>query len=223
MNLKIGLSALAFAGSLAFAGQAAAATTVTSTFDTGTDGWTFGSYLGFSGIPVTYDSVADTITMEHGFGGFGFVAPSEYLGGKSDYVGGLLSFDLASTATEYAHAPLVALTGNNGKVIFSRWGATPTPSLQTFSVALNAGAFYTGSPTSMSGAVSAEAFQAIMADLEQVQIFGDWGPGRDRVTLDNVALADAAAAVPEPATWAMMILGFGAAGTMMRRRRLVVA
>lgn len=30
-------------------------------------------------------------------------------------------------------------------------------------------------------------------------------------------------AVPEPATWAMMILGFGAAGTMLRRRRALVA
>ena len=30
-------------------------------------------------------------------------------------------------------------------------------------------------------------------------------------------------AVPEPATWAMMILGFGAAGSMIRRRRLAVA
>jgi hypothetical protein len=29
--------------------------------------------------------------------------------------------------------------------------------------------------------------------------------------------------VPEPATWAMMILGFGAAGTMIGRRRAVVA
>lgn len=30
-------------------------------------------------------------------------------------------------------------------------------------------------------------------------------------------------AVPEPATWAMMILGFGAAGSMIRRRRAVAA
>jgi len=29
------------------------------------------------------------------------------------------------------------------------------------------------------------------------------------------------AAVPEPATWAMMILGFGAAGSVLRRRRMV--
>ncbi|WP_293678581.1 PEPxxWA-CTERM sorting domain-containing protein [uncultured Phenylobacterium sp.] len=32
-----------------------------------------------------------------------------------------------------------------------------------------------------------------------------------------------APAVPEPATWAMMILGFGAAGTMVRRRRRAYA
>jgi hypothetical protein len=31
------------------------------------------------------------------------------------------------------------------------------------------------------------------------------------------------ALVPEPATWAMMIIGFGAAGSMIRRRRAVVA
>ena len=30
-------------------------------------------------------------------------------------------------------------------------------------------------------------------------------------------------AVPEPATWAMMIIGFGAAGSMIRRRKVAVA
>ena len=30
-------------------------------------------------------------------------------------------------------------------------------------------------------------------------------------------------AVPEPATWAMMIMGFGAAGSMIRRRKLAIA
>lgn len=38
---------------------------------------------------------------------------------------------------------------------------------------------------------------------------------------DNLNLSTAG--VPEPATWAMMIIGFGAAGSMIRRRRLVAA
>ena len=48
--------------------------------------------------------------------------------------------------------------------------------------------------------------------------------------LPNLSMADGSnfsvrtdAAVPEPSTWAMMILGFGAAGALLRRRRLVTA
>eukprot|EP01036_Dinobryon_divergens_P051821 gene51821-69357_t len=38
--------------------------------------------------------------------------------------------------------------------------------------------------------------------------------------LDN--LAGSTGAVPEPATWAMMIIGFGAVGSVLRQRRLVL-
>jgi hypothetical protein len=41
--------------------------------------------------------------------------------------------------------------------------------------------------------------------------------------LDSVQLDIGAGAVPEPATWAMMIAGFGLAGTAMRRRRSAAA
>ncbi|MFN9848121.1 MAG: PEPxxWA-CTERM sorting domain-containing protein [Alphaproteobacteria bacterium] len=40
---------------------------------------------------------------------------------------------------------------------------------------------------------------------------------------DSTGLSASITAVPEPATWAMMIIGFGAAGSMIRRRRAVVA
>lgn len=56
----------------------------------------------------------------------------------------------------------------------------------------------------------------------RVQFTGDSGstargaPGLDNVSLDFVP---ATGAVPEPATWAMMISGFGMAGSMIRRRR----
>ena len=37
--------------------------------------------------------------------------------------------------------------------------------------------------------------------------------------IDNITFDVADAAVPEPATWAMMILGFGGTGAILRRRR----
>ncbi len=50
-------------------------------------------------------------------------------------------------------------------------------------------------------------------------IFGDQSVGGDNqgALLDNISLS--IAAVPEPATWAMMILGFGFIGASLRRRK----
>lgn len=50
--------------------------------------------------------------------------------------------------------------------------------------------------------------------------------GTDYIGLDNVSVAllqgpPTTGGVPEPTTWAMMIIGFGAAGSMIRRRKAV--
>jgi subtilase family serine protease len=45
----------------------------------------------------------------------------------------------------------------------------------------------------------------------------------DNASNDATSFTFTFTAVPEPATWAMMIIGFGAAGSMIRRRRAVVA
>lgn len=61
-----------------------------------------------------------------------------------------------------------------------------------------------------------------------------YGPVRSEITFisetgkygtksAHQSFAFASGAVPEPATWAMMITGFGFAGAMLRRRRLVLA
>lgn len=39
------------------------------------------------------------------------------------------------------------------------------------------------------------------------------------VGLDNISLVSATGAVPEPSTWAMMLMGFGAIGFSLRRRK----
>ena len=38
-------------------------------------------------------------------------------------------------------------------------------------------------------------------------------------TFNQVDRSDLTAGVPEPATWALMILGFGGVGALLRRRR----
>ena len=44
--------------------------------------------------------------------------------------------------------------------------------------------------------------------------------GYDQLILDNINIsAPLSSAVPEPATWAMMIIGFGAVGSMVRTSR----
>ena len=42
---------------------------------------------------------------------------------------------------------------------------------------------------------------------------------RNSFEIDNLAIGNTA--VPEPATWALMIMGFGGAGAMLRRRRMI--
>ncbi|HEX3886584.1 MAG TPA: PEPxxWA-CTERM sorting domain-containing protein [Phenylobacterium sp.] len=47
--------------------------------------------------------------------------------------------------------------------------------------------------------------------------------GADELGADDLAFGvDQMGGVPEPATWALMILGFGGAGALLRRRRLAV-
>lgn len=45
------------------------------------------------------------------------------------------------------------------------------------------------------------------------------GTGGAQAVFDGTATFSRVAAVPEPATWGLMILGFGGAGAMLRRRR----
>ena len=71
-------------------------------------------------------------------------------------------------------------------------------------------------------------FGNVAGDAGNVSVFWlfDFGTeGADFVTLDdptgwsNATLYTTGSGVPEPTTWGMMLLGFGAAGTAMRRSR----
>lgn len=56
--------------------------------------------------------------------------------------------------------------------------------------------------------------------------FGFYNYSQATVTYAGISddvLPPPTGAIPEPATWAMMILGFGAAGSILRRRRVILA
>lgn len=69
--------------------------------------------------------------------------------------------------------------------------------------------------TNMGWVAQTYRFQAL-ASTATLSFAADPGAGAYGAALDNVGIS---AAVPEPATWAMMIMGFGGMGTLLRRRR----
>ena len=108
----------------------------------------------------------------------------------------LNSFDFASAAYNvYSAASLVTITGTTAaNATVSQIFAPVAGGFQTFTVL----------PTFAN--VTSVRFDA----------FGNL----NRSAYDNIVV-DAAGAVPEPASWAMMILGLGAVGFAMRRRQNV--
>ena len=61
---------------------------------------------------------------------------------------------------------------------------------------------------------------AIASSFDEHNLYVNWqGLSFTDTTVVSLNVAFGAAAVPEPGTWAMMLLGFGAVGFSMRRRR----
>ena len=68
-------------------------------------------------------------------------------------------------------------------------------------------------------AVGSYDFYSSQASNVVVQC-GEWG---QRISDGHEWHRSAHGAIPEPATWAMMVIGFGATESMIRRRKAVVA
>ncbi len=78
---------------------------------------------------------------------------------------------------------------------------------------------------------TASNVRVLVDDVEQFNIGGTFADGafgfynysQARVRYAGITTADLPALVPEPASWAMLITGFGLVGSSMRRRRLAQA
>ena len=58
-----------------------------------------------------------------------------------------------------------------------------------------------------------------LTGLDQQAVSFNMDSATNAFEIDNIVVNSAVGGVPEPATWAMMLLGFGAIGFSMRRRR----
>lgn len=224
MNLHLAAAGLVF--TLSLSAQAA----VTSTFDTDAEGWSgltarpgessapihnvgpFGSYSATGGNPGGYFRLPDPDDQDTFFS-----APAQFLGNQSSAVGGTLSYDLYTDASINYAGPNVVLQGGGVTLVYV---LTTQPAVQNSWVTVNvalapSASWHLGSAGG--GAASTADFQTALGNLNRLWISAEThSPVEETSGLDNVRLA---AAVPEPATAAMLLLGVAAIAGMHSRRR----
>ena len=188
---------------------------VISTFDTDDDGWTVtqiasdGSSWGGQ-WPASWSS-GYIYTGDVGSGGTLFSAPSEFLGDKSAYIGGSISFDISDNVADYEAGDAswnIMLVGAGWHIVHDG----PYPKVPNewvhANTALNADGWYQWGI----GDISEADFLTVLSNLEQVFINADWGWGSNTSSLDNVIMHQ----VPEPMT--LCLLGLGSLVCLRKRR-----
>lgn len=211
---KIAISALAVAASLAAAAPAQAAATFT--YEPGVGGLSAGetSYADF-----------DTTTGNPTGGGFLILSPPNTNQGAAPATGdqgdryfsvlgggdATFSFEdaLSQVGMDYGSAD-----GYNTFVVYLASGGTQSWTGQQILNTVPATA--NGNQTSMitNGRLT---FSATAGDaITGIRLVSS----RNSLEIDNIGVVSA---VPEPGTWAMMLLGFGAVGFSLRRRRRIGA
>ena len=227
MNTRSTLVAATIALFAATGGSASAALVASSNFTTSDDGWRVGEFTASSATSLpTYDLVNGVITTTDLYSYNAFVAPSAYLGDQLATFGGSITFQLADSFNDgIAYSPLSLQSGSTTYyAVPSVFPSTNALSLTTYTINL-LGANFRTADLGAGAVVSDAQLKTVLSSLNRLAINADWQTGDDLVTLDNVALRSlgGGGAIPEPSTWAMMIIGFGAAGSMIRRRKAVVA
>jgi hypothetical protein len=197
-----------------------------SAFDADDNGWREGDFTGGNSThPLVWDADGHVVATDSYGQVAGFLAPSAYLGDQRLARGGTLSFDLASDFPVVPdRLPYVTLR-RDGVLLFGLLtDMGPTATFRRFSVGLRPENFFLGNPEDGPGAAPATdaLFAQVLGKVTQLSIRADVASGRDMARLDNVVLT-AGAPVPEPSTWATMVLGLGLGGTLLRRSRALRA
>lgn len=185
--------------------SASAQAWVQSTFDTGTDGWTIisnngGCAIGALATPQIFvwastggnpggyffrSSETPGVTTSF------FRAPAAYHGDQSSAMGGLLAFDLKQSATnsQFDNPDVIIIGG--GLVLFYNTAFNPRTTWTHYEVPLRAGAgWFVGGCTTEATELDLEA---VMSDITELWIRGEFRSGGDTCSLDNVIVTVCAA------------------------------
>lgn len=131
-----------------------------------------------------------------------------------------VAFGEAEAAVEIYLKPL---SGYQVKLVGFDIGAYPNADISSQVKLLGGNGFeiFSTGPTTIFGAMPTHFAPGLTRrDGFRIQ-FGQIGPDAFYAGIDNINFE--VTAVPEPATWAMLILSFGTAGSMIRRRRAIGA
>jgi hypothetical protein len=235
---RIGIVAAAFAVSACWASTASAGVVYSNDFST--------NDTGFGGSSALTTSPSGNQFLYFGGGGGSGTLTLSGLASHSDvalsfdlYVVGSMDGNGYGGAPIYGGGPgdyfTVDYNGNAGGTLFSQafanYGGGETQSYPIDPSAPGTGAYainglgYTGFP-STNGIQDAEYAITLspIADSSGTIAFNFYdnsneGAGNEFYGIDNVSVSTSGvAAVPEPGTWAMMLVGMGAIGFAMRRR-----
>lgn len=184
---------------LALAAAAVPAHAVTIDFDDGTTG-AVGAYYAAQGVTFSNAEFTGTFGLPGSSGSLGVIAPGTYAWGLGNAVAG--SFSGTASAVSIRGIDV----GNAGLRldVFDASDAL-LAYYEVFGTDVGVGQFF-------DLAVSAAGIKSFK--IYQPAYYG----GGDGVILDNFGFT-AGGTVPEPASWALLIAGFGLTGAMMRRRR----
>ena len=166
------------------AGQAALAATAKSTFDTGTEGWTI-TDNGANTTPVFRDGVLYGKEAQSGIDWY-YVAPSKFLGDKSAFYNGSISFRLRQKLTDkQIDVSDIRLIGD-GLTLTVDAGKNPSSAWSTYQVSLSPVAGWQNKRTGKPATVA--EIKQVMGKLTAIHIRGEYRIGEDASELDDVML-----------------------------------
>jgi hypothetical protein len=205
-NMAITLAAL-----VAFAAPAQAAVVLSENFDGQNGGASALNYTGFTNFTV--EGQVDLVRS----GDFGITCSGSCVdldgsSGPGALVSGLFSHNAGDVFTfQFVIGGNQRMVSGSDDVFLSLYNGATNALIETGSISIASGAPFTTFNDSWTFA-SAGTFYFKLGTTS-----GDnQGPLVDSILVNNTS------AVPEPATWAMMIGGFGLVGASMRRRKVSV-